>query len=751
MATKSIMYRAKEVTLACTLGLILAVGLVRCEPNCINCIIVNSETGDDNLSCIQSSMLFTAPCKSLRFVLNDNNISNREVLLQGDHYINDTLTISGIDGLTLRGNDSTISCRQPETNNLNDTGSGLFIVNTLNLTVFNVIFEYCGTLQKSTTLRQGMNVKYHSAVYIINSTNISISNTSFRRNAGRGLSLYDVSGYVYISNCEFIENRLLDDEQKILFGGGGMSIEFTYCSPGYPHCNQYENTRNKGNTYVIKDCKFDGNRATKNEVTSQIHIIQFRLLADSNAHNAGQGGGIHITMKGTSFHNYIAIISCIFHNNSAVYGGGIDAIIQDNSQDNIINVTACTFTNNNALERGGGALGVGYTHGYRVTNNTYIAHYTKFINNSAGRGGAVSFFAGRHNNASAIRNRLQFANCTWSGNTASIGAAISFRPTAGSSLFDGIPPTPLLSNCVFINNQVDKTAVFLRSATDEMTQHQIGSGTLHIESIEVDFDHYIMFNGSTGSAIFATFSQINVLANTQVEFVNNRATYGGGISLLGFSILYLYTNSHISFVSNHASELGGAVYATSPHQLEFIYSHRCFISAKPFGHPDMWNTTLIFINNTANYGDSIYADSILPCAKSEFDVMPDVNTALKWKPFEYYPANKEYTIATSPAVINFTLPTEIAPGERINVHSVSKDDLNQTIITAYQVFLDNIVGEAKTSPYISDNELLQISGRPGTTFNLTLKTQNTVSSPQIGRLGDCPIGFVLENDEFSTF
>ena len=532
VATKSIMYRAKEVTLACTLGLILVVGSVKSEPNCINCIIVNSETGDDNLSCIQSSMPFFTPCKSLGFVLNYNNISNREVLLQGDHYINDTLTISDIDGLTLRGTDSTISCRQPETNNLNDTGSGLFVVNTLNLAVLNVIFKYCGTLQKSTTLREGMNIEYRSAVYIINSTNISISNTSFRRNAGRGLSLYDVSGYVSISNCEFIENRLPEDEQKILFGGGGVSIEFTHCSPGYPHCNQHINTRNKGNSYVIKDCEFEGNRATNNEVTGQIHIIQFRLLTGSDGNNAGQGGGIHITMKGTSFYNYIAIISCIFHNNSAQYGGGTDTIIQDNSRDNIINVIACTFSNNNAEERTGGALGVGYTSGYKVANNTYSVQDTKFINNSAGRGGAIAFFASRHNNASAIRNRLEFINCTWSGNTASIGAAMSLRPTAGSSLFDGIPPTPLLSNCVFINNHIVNTAVFLRSATDELTQHQIESGTLHIESIEVDFDHYIMFNGSTGSAIVATSSQINVLTNSQVEFVNNSATYGGATWIL---------------------------------------------------------------------------------------------------------------------------------------------------------------------------------------------------------------------------
>ena len=736
------MYRAKEVIiLACTLCFILADGSLRGEQNCI---IVNSEAGDDNSSCIQSSIPSTTPCKSLRFVFDHKNINNREILLQGDHYINDTLTISDISGLTLRGSNvtkSTIYCRQPETNNLNNKGSGLLLVNISNLAVFDVIFQHCGTLQKSTTLREGSNVEYRSAVYIINSTNISISRTGFHRNTGRGLSLYDVSGYVYIRNCDFFENNFFEDEQR-LFGGGGMSIEFTYCSPGYPHCNQSENTRNKENIYVIKDCIFDSNKASNNEISDQIHIVQFRRLNGSDGNNHGQGGGMHITIKGTSFRNYIAIINCTFHNNSANFGGGVDTLIQDNSQENTINVSACTFTNNSALKRNGGALRIGFIS--RGANNTYSVQDTKFINNSAGQGGAVAFFASRRTSIS----RLHFTNCRWDGNTAAIGAAISLVPTSGSSFLSGSPPSPLLSKCVFINNQVVNTAVFLRSATDERTQHQVDSGILDIESIVVELYRYIIFNGSTGSAIFATNSQINVLNNTQVEFVNNKATYGGAISLFESSFLRLYTNSHISFISNHASELGGAVYATSLHQTQFIFSHRCFVSARPFRHPNVWNTSLTFINNTANYGSAIYTDSLLPCAKSAYEILTNISSALKWKPFEYYPAIKEYTIATSPAVINFTLPTEIAPGESINVHSVSKDDLNQTIITAYQVFLDNIVGEAKTSPYISDTDLLQISGRPGTTFNITFKTQNTrhVSLSQFGRLGDCPIGFVLKND-----
>ena len=144
----------------------------------------------------------------------------------------------------------------------------------------------------------------------------------------------------------------------------------------------------------------------------------------------------------------------------------------------------------------------------------------------------------------------------------------------------------------------------------------------------------------------------------------------------------------------------------------------------------------------------MYTDSLLPCAKHIGDVETDVRAALQWKTFEYIPDVEANTIATSPATINFTLPVEIALGERINIHPVTMDDLNQTIPSAYQVFLDFDSGNAKTNSYISDDGYLQISGKPGTEFTLRLQTQNTrhVSSSQTSRLGKCPLGFTLEND-----
>ena len=738
------------IIIACTLSLISAGGSARQGSNCGNCIIVNTKAGKNIPSCLKSTPL--TPCKNLSYVLqaiHNMSLNNRQVILQGDHYINQTLTVTNVDGLSITGSEfkgSTIHCMPPHS--FNDTGSGLVFLSLSNLTLLNVIFEGCGTLQNSTTLRNGSNIKYRSAVYILNCTNVNYTKSSFHRSMGRGLSLHDVNGYVIFNQTVFSENMVPKEEQHRLFGGGGLYIEFTYCTPGYPNCNFTENLYNNNSRYLIKDCVFRGNRATSTEVAAQIHTIQFRLLAGKDGNNFGQGGGIAITFKGTSLRNSIEISNCSFYNNSAQYGGGLEAIFQDYAVENVIHICTCRFTNNSALERGGGALKLGYfVKDRNVVGNNITVQDTSFINNSAGWGGGVGFFSSRFK--LELRNTMIFFNCTWIRNSASIGSAMRLGYSAWNSVLDGEVPATLLYKCTFINNYVTNMAVILRSANDGVSKHVVQSGTLHVDSFEIKLSKNITFIGSRGSAIVATSSSINVLEDTVLRFVNNSATNGGAMALLGYSVLELHSHSQVIFESNYASERGGAVYATSPHQPEFIFSHRCFISHHSGIDPSKWNSSLTFSNNEARYGDAIFTDSLLQCAKHIGNVVTDVKTALRWEPFKYIPGIEEYTIATSPASINFTLPVEITPGERINLHLISLDDLDQNIPTAYQVILDIHVGRATTSTsYISDDGYLQLSGTPGTEFTITLQTQNTrhISFSRDSKLGHCPLGLTLKNE-----
>ena len=646
------------------------------------CITVDSVGGQDLPSCLQRNF----SCKTLSYVLkNSSYLNNTDVVLDENQRIHATIIVSNVKGLKLMASGdstSTIYCDFPS--GITDEGSGLVFRNVKDLSVVRVGFHGCGTLQVSTTLREGLNVKYRSAVYIINSTNIHINGVVFNNNPGKALSLFDVNGIVQINNSTFAENKVPKSELRTYFGGGGISIEFTHCTPGVQECNEFQNTWNKNSNYIIQHCVFNDNRATNDEIAAQINTVQFRKLTGSDRNNAGQGGGIHITVKGNSTGNSIEIKNCSFNNNSAQYGGGIDAVIQNNSKRNNITISGCNFTNNSALERSGGAMNFGFTSGSKVRYNTIRIEHSIMQHNSAGRGEGVSFFSSSVKTPST--NKLEFIECMLVNNSASIGAAVSLRPTAGSSLFDGEPPTPLFQRCTFATNQVIKSAAFLTSANDGETQHVVETGALHIESIEVQLKDFVSFNDNVGSAIVATKSLISILKDSVVHFINNRAQNGGAIALLGYSILDLYTGSRVVFDSNVARDLGGAVYATSSHQAEFIFSHKCFISFRDSLHPDDWNTTLYFTNNKALLGYDIYTDSLLPCAKNVFDIVTNVSSALLWSPFIYTRGIGNYRIATSPATINFSLPEEVAPGQLINISSISLDDLGQHILSAYRVF-----------------------------------------------------------------
>ena len=218
----------------------LASTLVSGSYNCTDCIVIDQKNGDDNL-CLKSNITSIIPCETISHALSVASLNNTDVILHGDYLLKQTVIVSHVSGLTIRSERSlntTIYCALPTAHD--DTGCGLVFESVSNITISHIAMKGCGSLQLSTTTRNGFNVLYRSAVYIINSTNIHITNIMLLKSCGRGLSIYDVDGYVEIKDSVFSENIVPANESNRLFGGGGMSIDFTYCSPGYPNCLEQE-------------------------------------------------------------------------------------------------------------------------------------------------------------------------------------------------------------------------------------------------------------------------------------------------------------------------------------------------------------------------------------------------------------------------------------------------------------------------------------------------------------------------------
>ena len=692
-----------------------------------NSVTINSKSGYDVPQCLGKNSSF--PCYTISYVVsNAVSLNNSEIVLLGNQSINETLTVSHVEDLTIRGGEetaSTIKCIPPSLPN--HLGSGLVIKLARRVKVFNIKVEYCGTAQ---TVR---NVEYLSAVSIINGTDIQFHDTLFYKSIGRGLSLQDVNGQVEIINSSFIEN-ILPNEFSEHIDGAGLYIQLKECSLNqYTSCDRGSVIHTMNSRYLIQNCVFKSNKATNSQVPQQTDTCVIDDFERTDE-NTGQGGGIHISIFNSHFNNSFIVQNTKFHNNSADWGGAIYAAFHNKTNNNTLNINMCVFKNNTAPAGGGGALQV-YYDAAGPANNVVSIDDAHFIINSARWGGAVSLIT----NWVSHDLSVSLNSSTFVKNAALVGAAVYLKPIASHSIFHFALQSVHFCNCSFTANN-------LLPVTH--SQQFLDSGVIDVEFFQVDFVRHVSFIDNEASAIYSNSAIINVSQGTITKFINNTARNGGAMCLHGHSTFELRHDSHVVFHSNHARELGGAVYATLPHRTDIDLFPRCFISYSDTieDNPDEWNSTIVFTNNSGEYGHFLFTDSVIPCQNQIVRLFSNLTSLVQLQ--NIVRNNLNNVIATGPATINFTLPPVISPGEVLYIQPMSFDDLNQPIPTTYKVTINSDRGDVKTTPFIiSEGGQLQIFGIPGKWFNLTLTTRNTrhVSATESGILGNCPLGFVLVN------
>ena len=339
-----------------------------------------------------------------------------------------------------------------------------------------------------------------------------------------------------------------------------------------------------------------------------------------------------------------------------------------------------------------------------------------------------------HNSTERGSSAVQFIHCSWTGNTAFSGAALALYPSNTISTV----PTATLESCSISGNLLPDKAVYLHQVLITI------SGIVDIKIFDLSISGNTSFTNNKGTPMYAAVAKITILNDSLVQFVNNSAVDGGGMALYTYSRLQLSPGCKVLFDSNIASRLGGAIYATSFYIPEFNYVPLCFISY--ISSENVKSSEIHFTNNTARYGHSIFTTTLLPCLQQISGIG---TSSFHWEGL-WFSNVQEHTISTGTPVISFTLPKDIAPGERVNLDLMTLDDLNQTVSSVVQVAITvGSGGQARTNPFIPDNGHLQVWGTPGTEFNLTLYVQyfGHVSLTKPGLLGDCPLGLTLEGEE----
>ena len=307
--------------------------------------------------------------------------------------------------------------------------NGIGIEDSDNITISGLNFTKCG--------------RYSSGLYISNSTNVLITNSSFHHNTDNGLQII-FGNSIIITHCDFFSNVAThSDSSSDLINtnvtrnrGTGLGI----------FLGNQSNVK-----IIIEGCTFTNNIAYKSDEYDPDNEARPYGFIPS-----GNGGGVYMQLLGVR-NSCISISSCDFAKNKAINQGGALVLLPVNSNGNTLDISDCRFIENRVL---------GYSLSSRKdtvdrlhvddfinTINTYFSSndlYLKSLYNlsfsdlrsTGGSGGAisVSLFG------TVEYNKLYVRNTYFLNNTAFAAGSISF-------VVNG-----LLSN---IDNGVDSNQAFI--------------------------------------------------------------------------------------------------------------------------------------------------------------------------------------------------------------------------------------------------------------------------------------------------
>ena len=639
-----------------------------------------------------------------------------------------------------------------------DSGIGLTFVYCSNVTLQDITLLYCGKEQNSTSLRFNeastiSYIQFNVSLYILYCNSIQLIAVKIISSNGTGMQMYGTVGTNIFKNCNFVENKNSNGGP----GGGGLYIEFPFCSPGDMHCDSWftsvSEVWSSNASYLIQDCIFDSNFATT--VSSQDSAFVPYVPGGRNNQAFARGGGLSLFFKGNATNNSIIVKRCTFINNVATWGAGLFVEFQDLSTKNTLSVENTYFISNiceaNALfgsgTTGGGArIGFIFYYPNHASENTVLFESTIFSNNSAFWGGGVSFYTAKEKSI-APTNQVKFNNCSWIRNHGKIGSAVDLMMWHQS--MEGVIMTLQFANCSFSDNGDLNITVLVAVSSS------VGFGTFFTDSVPVNFSGQTRFVNNSESALIGIAAALSFVTNSSVTFSNNIGRYGGALQLLGYAFIQVYDYTVLTFEGNFASIQGGAIYSEGiGEQDSLTAATACFIRFYDFTKgPYNWTAQFNFKNNSIREGtNSIYATSIEGCKLGGAYGPSNQNLTI---PFCWGAAwnydGQDCARQIKSGVSSIKMTGNITPfsGEVIKLPIALLDDLNATITTpeVLGISTKSHNGMVRTTSRYSTDHSASFIGSVSAHAICRVETSNpTIFMDFEITLQNCPAGYVFEHD-----
>ena len=681
------------------------------------------------LNCTNSAAMSTtssnSSCDSLTLHLTSD--------LQLDSPVIFTLYSISIQG---EGGIRTISCTA--------SNSGLVFHGTSHVEMRAVTLIGCATVRSYPYSDTNQTYVITSALHIVLTRYVSLSNVTVTRSPGMGLLLAYNNIMTNITDCNFIGNRLPNSAESAVgnaLGGGGV---YLYIQDSVPHSQ-----------FLFDHCVFSDNTADNTQNYSYLFVNE----SGNPIEGRGRGGGILINTRSNVFNNTIMLTRCQVENNSAFLGSGVSVEIeQENSSNNHVLVVesqivqnGCQRTASVGMGSGGGAI-LAFRHGNSSTNNNNIITFQEvnFADNCALVGGGAYFFSSRESEPD-INNQLVFHNCTWTGNTARIGSAVNIAPDIFERRERGYSTVPVFRSCVFANNSV--------SNSSPGPQQYDNTGTVYTSLYNLKFESTAEFSNNAGTALYAVNAAVD-FTECSATFESNRGIQGGGVALIGTSSMLIGPHNY-TFRDNVAADKGGGIYSYLVDSHDFVVSRSCFLQYRESTSRNIpstrWKGRVYFQGNYArsNHGHDIFASSLHPCQivndgqGNEFEVL-DIVDIFQPPGVNFMEGAGNRRLSTNGA--GFTDNTgqlQIIPGEQFHLGLHVVDDLDQVITGMLAASFSEQRIKLDSSSTCLTNQIIQLKGTPLQEDILMLQELSARGvSLSVGvQLLECPAGYKLSAEQ----
>ena len=541
--------------------------------------------------------------------------------------------------------------------------TGLSFLWSKDIILKSILLHGCGGVQISTSRNLSSQsfelLMFQVAVYMLYCQNVHIVDVIIESSNGTGLTMYNTVSNVRIFGCVFKENGV-----GVLYGGGGLQIEWSYCNPenkwdcieeALPSLpNSY------GSLYNIINCSFTFNMVKRGSP----HYTLSNQGRDSYVF--GNGGGVSVIFKGQASNNKIILYNNILEGNQADQGGGLYIGYYDNANNNTVEMNHMTVTNN---------------------SNPNTDYFSLNKKNKGGGGGKIVHASKYISGIKQPINSITIFDCNISNNTGITGGGLSVTTGSGIIFLTEVLLTrniAYLGSACYFTNGID----FTQSGTVQVTNSTFSSnrptcdvhtvhsfvilpcsGTLYSSSVPLSFNGINIFNDNSVSAIEVHGSVITINPGTKMYFTRNNGSYGGAIALYECSYIVLYNETKLAFINNTATFRGEAIYS-GPCNSQQDQSGYCFIVYYNSNvHPDEWETKIAIFSSHSN---AVYVTSLSSCwwplYPNTTDItLPSIRRTLCWNNWNYTPDSCTNSVHSGMAFLNDSKNITIQPGARFKI------------------------------------------------------------------------------------